>query len=446
MTFSNDCARAKDYTFGFVRGIGEYYADKFKGTEGVKDAISRTGSIMDEGFEIMDDYNPINFIKDPVKNLSKKIDEKVSDGNSETMTVGEKLWNGTKGVGSVVDNLTTAKGLTVACLTVGTGGMAASGFAAIAPTAASALAPVATAATATGGSILVGKGTYDIATAENEADAQKGGAEIGVGGLMITGAAISAKGSLEAARQVGVPAADPSTMNTAQALVENFRVAPKALGIATGLSEPVPGVLIPATAYRMESKPNQVEAYKTTGKPDGIVYEKDGKLFVPNKWNPESPYKVSKDSIIMKYGDDDFAVCDPKIFQKTYVNDASGKYAKVNQMKPGEVMHATKKAVGGFEFAKPGTEVKTLEGKVTLKEGQAILYDVDGNPYVGDIEKSLLKRNVPVGPKAEEQFAKLNNPTKQLTIVETDGSVRAATKAELYNSIVNEQPLNRHAY
>ncbi len=31
---------------------------------------------------------------------------------------------------------------------------------------------------------------------------------------------------------------------------------------------------IPASAIRFESKPNQVEAYQTTGKPDGIVFEK----------------------------------------------------------------------------------------------------------------------------------------------------------------------------
>lgn len=189
------------------------------------------------------------------------------------------------------------------------------------------------------------------------------------------------------------------------------------------------GSAIPASAIRFESKPNEVEAYVNTGKADGIVFEKDGKLYVPNKWNPEAPYEVQKGSVIMIYdkAGGDFAVCDPKIFSKTYV-DANGSYNAMKGVKPGQVIKATKKAVGGFEIVPEGTKIKTLEGEVTVKKGQAVMYDVDGNPYVGDIEKSLLKRNVPVDDASYRAFQQLKNPDQPVTPGFTDDFVEHLSK------------------
>lgn len=396
------------------KDLWDRYADgwkeDFKDVDDIGSAVSAVVKRTRDGFKAMDAVNPLTYIKEPIKEVAKKIDDVVSDGDPSTMTAGEKMWNAAKGAGNVVDYLTTTEGLWVTGATILTAGTAIEATLSAAPQLAAA-APAANAALGTAGAGIAGKGVYDVATAENEDDAQKGGAEILTGGIMAGGAVASAKGSLSAARQAGVEAADPSTLSTFGAVKENFRVAGQGLKVATGLKAPTMGTNIPASAYRMESKPNEVEAYQTTGKADGIVYEKDGKLYVPNKWNPESPYEVKDGSIIMIYdrAGGDFAVCDPKIFAKTYVN-GQGSYDAMKGIKPGEVIHATKKAVGGFEIVPEGTKVMTLEGEVTVKQGQVVMYDVDGNPYVGDINKSLLKRNVPTDEASAKMFEKLRNP------------------------------------
>lgn len=390
----------------------------FKDVEGVGSALGAVVKRTRDGFETLDNVNPLTYVKEPVKYAAGKIDGMVTDGDSSTMTAGEKVWNAAKGAGSVLDYLTTTEGLWVLAATVLTAGTALDAALSAAPKLAAA-APAANAAMGTVGVGLTGKGVYDVAAAENEENAQKGGAEILTGGMMAGGAVASSKNALTAARNAGVEAADPATLTTMGAVKENFRVAGQGLKVATGLQAPSMFVKIPLSAIRFESKPNQVEAYQTTGKADGIVFEKDGKLYVPNKWNPEAPYEVKDGSVIMIYdkAGGDFAVCDPKIFSKTYVN-GKGSYNAMEGIKPGETISATKKAVGGFELVPEGTKIKTLEGDVIVKRGQAVMYDVDGNPYVGDIEKSLLKRNVPVGDKAAEAFenlktGKLRTPNAQ---------------------------------
>lgn len=386
------------------------WKEDFKDVDDFGSAVSAVVKRTRKGFKAMDVVNPLTYIKEPVKDAAKKVDEMVSDGDPSTMTAGEKLWNATKGAGNVVDYLTSTEGLWVTSTTILTAGVAIDTALGAAPQLAAA-APALNSALGTAGVGITGKGVYDVATAENEEDAQKGGAEILTGGLMTGGAVAASKNSLSAARQAGVPAKDPATLSTLGAVKENFRVAGQGLKVAAGLEAPTMGANIPASAFRMESKPNEVEAYQTTGKADGIVYEKDGKLFVPNKWNPEAPYEVKDGSIIMIYdrAGGDFAVCDPKIFAKTYVN-GQGSYDAMKGIKPGETIHATKKAVGGFEIVPEGTKVRTLEGDVTVKQGQAVMYDVDGNPYVGDINKSLLKRNVPVDDASARMFERLKNP------------------------------------
>lgn len=404
----------------------------FKDVDGVGSALGAVVKRTRDGFETLDNVNPLTYVKAPVKYAAGKVDGFVSDGDSSTMTAGEKIWNGAKGAGSVIDYLTTTEGLWVLAATVLTAGTALDAALSVAPKLAAA-APAANAAMGTVGVGLTGKGIYDVATAENEEDAQKGGAEILTGGMMAGGAVASAKNALTAARNAGVEAADPASLTTMGAVKENFRVAGEGLKVATGLQAPSMFMKIPATAIRFESKPNKVEAYQTTGKADGIVFEKDGKLYVPNKWNPEAPYEVKDGSIIMIYdkAEADFAVCDPKVFSKTYVN-GNGSYDAMKGIKPGETISATKKAVGGFEIVPEGTKVNTLEGEVIVKRGQAVMYDVDGNPYVGDIEKSLLKRNVPVGDKAAEAFEKLR--TRKLWTPEPQ------TVEQARNLVLSEMP------
>ena len=410
----------------------------FKDVDGVGSAIGAVVKRTRDGFKSLDTVNPLTYIKEPIKQVAEKVDELVSDGDPSTMTAGEKIWNAAKGAGNVADYLTSTEGLWVAGATVLTAGTAMDAALTAAPKLAAA-APAANAALGTAGVGITGKGVYDVATAENEDEAQKGGAEILTGGLMAGGAVASAKSSLSAARSAGVETADPAKLSTMGAVKENFRVAGEGLKVATGLQAPSMFTKIPASAIRFESKPNQVEAYQTTGKPDGIVFEKDGKLYVPNKWNPEAPYEVKDGSIIMIYdkAGGDFAVCDPKVFSKTYIN-SKGNYNAMDGIKPGETISATKKAVGGFELLPEGTKVKTLEGEVVVKHGQAVMYDVDGNPYVGDIEKSLLKRNVPVGDEAVEAFEKLKTGALQTPAPQNLEQARNAALAEIPDKLKNE--------
>lgn len=410
----------------------------FKDVDGVGSALGAIVNRTRDGFKSMDAVNPLTYVKAPVKKAAEKVDELVSDGDPSTMTAGEKLWNGAKGAGGVVDYLTSTEGLWVLAATVLTAGTALDAALTAAPKLAAA-APAANAALGTAGVGITGKGVYDVATAETEEDAQKGGAEILTGGMMTGGAIAASKSALTAARNAGVEAADPAGLSTMGAVKENFRVAGEGLKVATGLQAPSMFMKIPPTAIRFESKPNQVEAYQTTGKADGIVYEKDGKLFVPNKWNPEAPYEVKDGSVIMIYdkAGGDFAVCDPKIFSKTYVN-GEGAYDAMKGIKPGETISATKKAVGGFELVPEGTKIKTLEGEVIVKRGQAVMYDVDGNPYVGDIEKSLLKRNVPVGDKAAEAFKQLETGALRTPEAQTVEQARNLVLSEIPDKFKTE--------
>lgn len=195
---------------------------------------------------------------------------------------------------------------------------------------------------------------------------------------------------------------------------------------ATGLSDDVAGLVDDAAsvipkptllakgstnlkdALPIISKPNEAKAFvpKLDGTDIG-VYVKNGKNYVANIWNPESPYEVKPGSLIMEYGKQvvngqeviDRAVCDPVVFGKSYVSTpdlkaGSVNYIDISKLEPGHVIDVTKRAVGGYMIVPAGTEVQTLEGVATVKSGQAVLIDGDGNPYVGDIGKSLLKRNI----------------------------------------------------
>ncbi len=66
------------------------------------------------------------------------------------------------------------------------------------------------------------------------------------------------------------------------------------------------------------------------------------------------------------------------------------------------------------------------------------MYDVDGNPYVGDIEKSLLKRNVPVGDEAVEAFEKLKTGALQTPAPQNLEQARNAALAEIPDKLKNE--------
>ena len=171
------------------------------------------------------------------------------------------------------------------------------------------------------------------------------------------------------------------------------------------------------------SKANDVQAYRFN--PNGTeeeilannpgVFAKDGKFYVPNKWNPQEPYLIdpSKEQMIMLYGGDDMAVCDGGVFKASYVNTAKFKengaldYVEPSAQNYGEVLSVTKQAPGSFQVAPEGTKIMTLEGQRTLKAGEVIAYDAQGNPYATPV-KNILKRNTGLSANAMSKLSEVD--------------------------------------
>ncbi len=162
------------------------------------------------------------------------------------------------------------------------------------------------------------------------------------------------------------------------------------------------------TAYKYMSKPNQVQAYRfnPNGTPEVVlannphVYQKDGEYYVPNKWSETEPYKIdtSKEQMIMIYDKDDFAVCDGKVFEGSYVSTESYEAGKLEYQKPsdlpyGKIINFTKQAPGAFTVLPEGQKVETLEGVRTIGKGEVLCFDHEGNPYVQPA-KRVLSRNI----------------------------------------------------
>ena len=349
------------------------------------------------------------------------------------MSVSEKLWNGTKGVGKLIDSMTTAEGLIITAgvtgCTMGVGGMAS---AAMTPKAVAGSKLVINAAGTVGGTALAGKGAYDIATAQTPEEAQKGGTELFIGGSFVAASAATAKSTAEAAWANGWNVPNPQGMTTGEAMISNIKSVPNIIGQATGLKTPTPfTTVITASSPELKSaveymsKPNEAQATLFNPKgtqaevlknnPNVFVNDK-GQYCVPNKWNPEQPYILdsSKPQVIMQYGADDFAVCDGGVFKGSYVNSQAFKengalnYMNPAKMEYGKTFDVTKQARGAvLENVPAGTNVNTLEGIRTVQAGEVIAVDHAGNPYVTPMS-NILKRNVPTNdPSSQSLFQRL---------------------------------------
>ncbi|MEI8390217.1 MAG: hypothetical protein WCG23_10085 [bacterium] len=185
-----------------------------------------------------------------------------------------------------------------------------------------------------------------------------------------------------------------------------------------------PGSEILNRAVPIESKPNPANftLATTTGE-------------VPDVWSQAGAnHSYKPGQIVMNYGEQpleyvsnpkvleeakakglstvpDRAVGDYDIMHDTYIRKDTGKYLRETPMKPGDPpIDVVKKAKGGVLVMPNGTEVHTLETiaankpPVTITTGNVIMLDHKGNPYVGDIEKVFVKKNVPTSPKAEKLF------------------------------------------
>ncbi len=219
--------RAKIYASGFAEGFKEYYVEKYKGTQSVSDAISRTDNILDEGFSMMDEYNPITYVKKPIKEWSSDVAKSLSDGDPNHLSMAERTWAVAEGFGSVADNLTSTKGITAICLTAGTFGMLGGAVAGTSATAATTVKVGSTVAGEVIGGILVSRGVYDAVTAKNESEAKKGGVRIGSGVIALGTAAATAKDSLRTALASGIETKNPYLISTPTAMAENIRILPQ---------------------------------------------------------------------------------------------------------------------------------------------------------------------------------------------------------------------------
>ena len=211
----------------------------------------------------------------------------------------------------------------------------------------------------------------------------------------------------------------------------------------------------PADAHQSHTAPGAAKAYTTDGKPDGIVYRDpaDGKLKVPNKWDPEKPYEVSDGSngepasVIMIYdeADGNFAVGDPTTIAKTYKNPATGEVDPLYDRPLGKenALDIEKDIVpSAYKIVEPGTEIMTKEGPRVVQEGEVVVYDVDGDPYVMPL-KEFLKRHRPVGEDSQGVYQQLQavqkgEATMPSELVAKDGNA-TSPNAKTYVKPVSEK-------
>lgn len=285
------------------------------------------------------------------------------------------------------------------------------------------------------GAVMIGKGAYDAATAETDAEAKAAWEGIGNGTFALAASALGAKSSLKAASKAGVTGAEGAeNMNIAQATAKNFKVLPEALKVSgqntkgnvltwtTGNIHAHSNKLQGAEPYM--SKANDVQAYRfnPNGTPEeilannpGVFRGADGKYYLPNKWSPNEPYLIdaSKEQMIMLYGGDDMAVCDGAIFKGSYVDtevfhaNQAMNYQDPSKLAYGEVVNVTKQAPGAFKVMPEGTKIQTLEGVRTVGEGEVVALDHAGNPYA-TTPANILKRNTGLSDNAMNTMTEMD--------------------------------------
>lgn len=398
-----DAAAKKDFS-GMKNALSEFnsymckYIDNKVGATDAKDAIK--------------EYSGLNALVDYVDNL-------VDDGDATNLSKLETAWNITKGLGDAVDSFIGAEGLEMV------GALGTASKVATVANAGKYFAVATQSYFGVEGSQLIGAGLAHAQTAETEDEARLAGSELGMGTIMLGGAVKSAKvGYKNVKGKTPAVQSSPSTYRAKLPTPDYSKTRAN----------------FPADAHQSLSKAGKATAYTTDGKPDGIVYQgKDGKMYVPNKWDPEHPYEVSTGadgkpaSVIMIYDEagGDFAVGDPTTIASTYKNPATGKLDPLYnaQVGKGNAMEIVKDQVpSAYKIVKEGTEIQTKEGPRVIQKDEVVVYDTDGDPYVMP-KKNFLKRQEPLKGDAESEalYAKLkNNEAIPESQIATDGN---ATKA-----------------
>ncbi len=364
-----------------------------------------------------------SWFSDWLNDKDKVCTDGADDGSLSFGEAAESFGKGLMGIVKGVINHPIATAVTIGvgtALTVATGGAAL---------------PVMVALGAGTGAVMIGKGAYDAATAETDAQAKAAWEGIGNGTFALAASALGAKSSLKAASKAGVTSAQGAeNMNMAQATVQTFKTIPEALKVSgqnvkgnvltwtTGNIHAHSNKLQGAESYM--SKANDVQAYRfnPNGTPEeilannpGVFRGADGKYYLPNKWSPSEPYLIdpSKEQMIMLYGGDDMAVCDGAIFRGSYVDTQGFKanqalnYQDPSKLAYGEVVNVTKQAPGAFKVVPEGTKIQTLEGVRTVGKGEVVALDHAGNPYA-TTPANILKRNIGLSDNAMRTLYKMD--------------------------------------
>ena len=175
------------------------WREDFKDADSVNGVINAVVNRTRKGFKAMDTLNPLTYVKEPIKNISGKIDKLLDDGSDNTISVQEGIWESVKGVGDIVDYATTTEGLwTAAAAYTGLGAIGK--VAQYAPKLATTVNYTFNGLFGTAGGVITTKGIYDVSTAQSKNDIRAGAAEIVSGGLLLGGTALSVKSNLKSSR------------------------------------------------------------------------------------------------------------------------------------------------------------------------------------------------------------------------------------------------------
>ena len=384
----------------------KFYEAKERGDkEAMKEYLTQGFGLV---FAVMDEKAGITDLKEAAKKYSglnalvDAIDKFVDDGDDANLSFGEKTWETIKGVGDAVDGFIGTQGAAF----VGT--LAVAGEAAAAAGIGKVFALGIQAYFGIEGVTMVVDGAEKIYNAETKEEVRTGGQEVGTGAIMLGGTAKSVKQGYKnyKAKLEDPNPTRPSTYRDELPTPDYSKTRQN----------------FPADAHKSLSKAEKARAYTTDGTADGIVYQgKDGKMYVPNKWDPEHPYEVSTGadgkpaSVIMIYnlGEGDFAVGDPTTIASTYKNPATGKLDPLYNAETGiaNAIDIVKYQVpSAYKLVKPGTEIQTKEGPRVVQDGEIVVYDTDGDPYVMPKE-NFLEQQEPLewDPESKALYAKLKN-------------------------------------
>ena len=217
-------------------GFTGYYKEKFEGTKDIKDALSRTGEILNEGFEQIDDASGLTSAKQKIKDYAEVVDKYVDDGDDSNLSCAEKAWEFTKNIGRKADVVVSSKGVTAGAfvaagaivaapavgtaLSSGSATLAAAGHTTLS-TIVGAMPAVAVDTAIVGGSTLAVYGIGEAAVADTKEEVNNGADKF------VLGASIALLGKSFAPEAVKVAQAAQIPINSSSSALANCFAIPR---------------------------------------------------------------------------------------------------------------------------------------------------------------------------------------------------------------------------